>query len=90
MTAAELRTLADDPLFVIGGHTASVSLLSLRGIAIRAFSYPFGGRGQVTPQIFMNAGFECAVTAKHRRMRSGDSRFELPRRQAVNQNARTY
>jgi peptidoglycan/xylan/chitin deacetylase (PgdA/CDA1 family) len=110
MIAAELRALATNPEFEIGGHTAShPSLPDLNpaeqeqeiilgaqfleatiGKPIRTFSYPFGDRGQVTPQIVMAAGFECAVTANHRRLRSGDNRFELPRRQAVNQNARTY
>ena len=110
MTAAELRALAADPLFEIGGHTAShPSLRDLSsaeqeqeivvgarfleatiGKPVRAFSYPFGDRGPTTPQIVKAAGFECAVTAHHRRVRSGDNRFELPRRQAVNRNAPTH
>jgi peptidoglycan/xylan/chitin deacetylase (PgdA/CDA1 family) len=110
MIAAELRALAANPLFEIGGHTAShpslrdldpaeqereivVGARSLEATIakpIRAFSYPFGDRGPMTPQIVMAAGFECAVTAHHRRVRSGDNRFELPRRQAVNRNAPTH
>jgi peptidoglycan/xylan/chitin deacetylase (PgdA/CDA1 family) len=110
MIAAELRALAANPQFEIGGHTASHPSLpdlipteqeqeivlgarfleTTIGKPIRAFSYPFGDRGQVTPQIVMDAGFECAVTGNHRRVRSGDNRYELPRRQVVNQNARTY
>ena len=109
MTAGELRALAANPLFEIGGHTAthpslptlvpaeqeqeivsgSRFLEGTLGKPIRSFSYPFGERGRVTPQIVMAAGFECAVTAGHRRVRSGDDRFELPRRQVVNRNART-
>jgi peptidoglycan/xylan/chitin deacetylase (PgdA/CDA1 family) len=109
MIAAELRLLAANPRFEIGGHTASHPSLrdlipaeqeqeivfgarfleTTIGKPIRAFSYPFGDRGQVTPQIVMAAGFECAVTADNRRVRPDDNRFELPRRQAVNQNART-
>jgi peptidoglycan/xylan/chitin deacetylase (PgdA/CDA1 family) len=108
MTAAELRLLAANPGFEIGGHTASHPSLpdlipaeqeqeivfSARflertiGKPIRAFSYPFGEKGQVTPQIVMAAGFGCAVTADNRRVRPDDNLFELPRRQAVNQNAR--
>ena len=109
MTAAELKALAGNPLFEIGGHTVTHPNLSTLvpaeqeqeivsgsrfleatlGKPIRSFSYPFGQRGQVTPQIVMAAGFECAVTNRHRRVRSGDNRFELPRRQIVNRNART-
>jgi peptidoglycan/xylan/chitin deacetylase (PgdA/CDA1 family) len=110
MIATELRALAGNPLFEIGGHTANhPSLRDLTpaqqeqeivsgarfleatiGKPIRAFSYPFGDRGPMTPEIVMAAGFECAVTAHHRRVRSGDNRFELPRRQAVNRNAQTH
>ena len=109
MTAAELRALAANPLFEIGGHTVTHpnlstlvaaeqeqeivfglrSLEATLGKPIRSFSYPFGQRGQVTRQIVVAAGFECAVTAEHRRVRPGDDRFELPRRQVVNRNART-
>jgi peptidoglycan/xylan/chitin deacetylase (PgdA/CDA1 family) len=59
------------------------------GKPIRSFSYPFGQRGQETPQIVKAAGFDCAVTNEHRRVRPSDNRFELPRRQVVNRNART-
>ena len=59
------------------------------GKPIRAFSYPHGQRGPATLQMVMSAGFECAVTADHRRVKWGDNRFELPRRQVVNRNART-
>jgi peptidoglycan/xylan/chitin deacetylase (PgdA/CDA1 family) len=110
MVAAELRALAGNPLFEIGGHTAThPSLRDLTpaqqeqeivsgarfleatiGKPIRAFSYPFGDRGPMTPEIVMAAGFECAVTAHHRKVRPGDGRFELPRRQAVNRNAQTH
>jgi peptidoglycan/xylan/chitin deacetylase (PgdA/CDA1 family) len=109
MTEAELRALAADPLFEIGGHTAThPSLPTLapseqeheivsgsRGLEatlrkpIRSFSYPFGEWESVTRDIVMAAGFECAFTAKHRRVRSGDNQFELPRRQVVNRNAVT-
>jgi peptidoglycan/xylan/chitin deacetylase (PgdA/CDA1 family) len=109
MTAEELRVLAANPLFEVGGHTAShPSLPTLAaaeqeqeivlgarfleatiGKPIRSFSYPFGDWGEVTRDIVMAAGFECAVTAQHRRVRSGDGQFELPRRQVVNRTART-
>ena len=109
MTAAELRTLAANPLFEIGGHTAthpslpilnpaeqereivfgSRSLQGMLGIPIRSFAYPFGEWEPTTREIVASAGFECAVIAEHRRVRSSDNRFELPRRQVVNWNART-
>ena len=109
MTAAELRTLAANPLFEIGGHTATHPSLPARppaeqekeivfgsrfleatlGKPIRSFSYPFGDWRQVTREIVMAAGFECALTAEHRRVRPGDNRFALPRRQVVNWNAPT-
>ena len=109
MTAAELRALAANPLFEIGGHTATHPTLPMLdpveqrqeivsgarfleaklGKPIRSFSYPFGDWGQITRDIVMAAGFECALTAAHRRVRSGDNRFELPRRQVVNRNALT-
>jgi peptidoglycan/xylan/chitin deacetylase (PgdA/CDA1 family) len=103
MTVAELRTLATDPLFEIGGHTTTHPCLTLLpageqereivfgahflertlGQPIRTFAYPFGEWGQVTRNIVMAAGFECAVTAEQRRVSSGDNLFELPRRQFV-------
>jgi peptidoglycan/xylan/chitin deacetylase (PgdA/CDA1 family) len=109
MTEGELRALAANPLFEIGGHTAThPSLPTLTaaeqereivnssrlleatiGKPIRSFSYPFGDWGYVTRDIVMAAGFECAVTGAHRRVRSGDNQFELPRRMVVNLNAQT-
>jgi len=109
MTEAELRALAANPLFEIGGHTANHPSLPMLdpaeqereivsgsrfletkvGKPIRSFSYPFGDWGQLTRDIVMAAGFECALTAAHRRVRSDDNPFELPRRQIVNRNAVT-
>jgi peptidoglycan/xylan/chitin deacetylase (PgdA/CDA1 family) len=109
MTSAELRTLAANPLFEIGGHTAthpclpmlspaeqeqdivlgSRSLQVMLGTPIRSFAYPFGEWAPATREIIMAAGFDCAVTAEHRRVRAGDNQFELPRRQVVNSTART-
>jgi peptidoglycan/xylan/chitin deacetylase (PgdA/CDA1 family) len=109
MTELELRALAANPLFEIGGHTAthpslptltpseqqqeiisgSSYLEAALGKPIRSFAYPFGEFGQVTRDIVMAAGFESAVSAVHRRVRSGDNQFELPRRQVVNRNAYT-
>ena len=109
MTEAELRALAANPLFEIGGHTATHPSLPMLDPTeqeqeivfgsrfleaklekpIRSFSYPFGDWGQVTRDIVMAAGFECAFTAVHRTVRSGDNQFELPRWQVVNRNART-
>lgn len=109
MTEAELRALAANPLFEIGGHTATHPSLPMLNPAeqeheivagarfleaklekpIRSFSYPFGDWGQLTRDIVMAAGFECALTAAHRRVRSDDNPFELPRRQIVNRNAVT-
>jgi peptidoglycan/xylan/chitin deacetylase (PgdA/CDA1 family) len=109
MTNAELKALAANPLFDIGGHTATHPNLSTLaeveqeqeivscarllegtvGRPIRCFSYPFGQRSQATPGIVKAAGFECAVTGEYRRVETGDNRFELPRRQAVNLGART-
>ncbi len=57
-------------------------LEELLGKPIRSFSYPFGDWGPVTREIVMGAGFECALTAAHRRVTSGDNRFEMPRRWA--------
>jgi peptidoglycan/xylan/chitin deacetylase (PgdA/CDA1 family) len=110
MNAVELRKLAANPLFEIGGHTAShPSLpdlveaeqeqeitLGARVLEetidkpVRSFSYPHGCRAPATLQIVMSAGFDCAVTAEHRRVKSTDNPFELPRRQVVNRNARTF
>ena len=110
MTAAELRTLAANPLFEIGGHTAthpslptldpaeqeeeivfgSRYLEATLGMPIRTFAYPFGDWGPATRDIVKAAGFECAVTASHRRVRWGDSQFELPRRQVVNRYALSF
>jgi peptidoglycan/xylan/chitin deacetylase (PgdA/CDA1 family) len=59
------------------------------GKPIRSFSYPFGEWEAVTRQIVAAAGFACAVITSHRRVRPSDDRFELPRRQVVNRNART-
>jgi peptidoglycan/xylan/chitin deacetylase (PgdA/CDA1 family) len=109
MTAAELRALAANPLFEIGGHTATHPSLpkldpveqrqeivsgarfleTTLGTPIRSFSYPFGDWERITCDIVIAAGFECALTAKHRRLRPGDNQFELPRKQVVNRNART-
>ena len=100
MTAAELCTLAANPLFEIGGHTVThpslptldareqeqqivlgaLFLEELLGKPIRSFSYPFGDWNPITREIVMRAGFECALTAAHRRVMSGDNRFEMPRR----------
>ena len=108
MTATELRALASNSLFEIGGHTAthpslptlnpaeqeqeitsgSRTLEALIEKPIRSFAYPFGDWAAVTPAILRRTGFECAVTAEHRRVRSGDNQFELPRRQALSRNAR--
>jgi peptidoglycan/xylan/chitin deacetylase (PgdA/CDA1 family) len=110
MNAVELRKLAANPLFEIGGHTASHPSLpdlveaqqeqeitfgarvleETIGKSIRSFSYPHGCRAPATLQIVMSAGFDCAVTAEHRRVKSTDNPFELPRRQVVNRNARTF
>ena len=107
MTAAELRVLAANPLFEIGGHTATHPSLpkldpveqrqeivsnarfleATLGTPIRSFSYPFGDWERITRDIVIAAGFECALTAKHRRVQPGDNQFELPRRQVVNRNA---
>jgi peptidoglycan/xylan/chitin deacetylase (PgdA/CDA1 family) len=109
MTEAELRALAEKPLFEIGGHTAthpslptllpgeqeqeivvgSRFLETTLGRPIRSFAYPFGDWQPATRDIVQAAGFECAVTAEHRRVRPGDHQFELPRRQVVNRYART-
>jgi peptidoglycan/xylan/chitin deacetylase (PgdA/CDA1 family) len=109
MTATELRALAANQLFEIGGHTAthpclpmlspaeqeqeivlgSRSLQVMLGTPIRSFAYPFGEWAPATREIIMAAGFDCAVTAAHRRVRAGDSQFELPRRQVVNSNTHT-
>ena len=109
MTAAELLTLAANPLFEIGGHTAAHPSLPMLdpteqeqdivfgsrflqaklGKPIRSFSYPFGDWGQVTRDIVIAAGFDCAFTTAHRTVKSGDNRFELPRWHVVNRNART-
>jgi peptidoglycan/xylan/chitin deacetylase (PgdA/CDA1 family) len=110
MNAVELRKLAANPLFEIGGHTASHPTLpdlveaeqeqeitlGARVLEetidkpVRSFSYPHGCRAPATLQIVMSAGFDCAVTAEHRRVKSTDNPFELPRRQVVNRNARTF
>jgi peptidoglycan/xylan/chitin deacetylase (PgdA/CDA1 family) len=107
MTEAELRALAANPLFEIGGHTAthpslpalapaeqkeeiiegSRFLEATLGKPILTFAYPFGEFEQGTRDIVMAAGFECAVSAKHRRVRPSDNQFELPRRQVVNRYA---
>lgn len=55
-------------------------LEELSGKPIRSFSYPFGDWGPITREIVMRAGFECALTAAHRTVTSGDNRFEMPRR----------
>jgi peptidoglycan/xylan/chitin deacetylase (PgdA/CDA1 family) len=109
MTTSELRTLAANPLFEIGGHTAThPSLPTLApaeqkqeivsgarflegtiGKPIRSFSYPFGEWRPVTREIVRAAGFECALVTEQKRVRPGDSPFELPRRQAVNRYAHT-
>jgi peptidoglycan/xylan/chitin deacetylase (PgdA/CDA1 family) len=109
MTEVELRGLAANPLFEIGGHTATHPSLPLLdpaeqqheivlgarfleaklGKPIRSFSYPFGDWGHLTRDIVMAAGFECAFTAAHRRVKTDDNPFELPRRQVVNRNAVT-
>jgi peptidoglycan/xylan/chitin deacetylase (PgdA/CDA1 family) len=110
MNAVELRKLAANSLFEIGGHTAShpslPDLLEVEqeqeitlgarvleetiGKPMRAFSYPHGRRAPATLQIVMSAGFDCAVTAEHRRVKSSDNRFELPRRQVVSRNVRPF
>ena len=93
MTAAELRVLAANPLFEIGGHTATHPSLpkldpveqrqeivsnarfleAKLGTPIRSFSYPFGDWERITRDIVIAAGFECALTAKHRRVQPGDN-----------------
>jgi peptidoglycan/xylan/chitin deacetylase (PgdA/CDA1 family) len=108
MTIDELRKLAANPLFEIGGHTASHpslptlspvqqkqeiisavrSLETMIDKPIRSFSYPFGDRTEVTLNIVMAAGFDCAVTNEHRGLRPKDNPFELPRRSVVTRNAR--
>lgn len=55
----------------------------LLGKPIQSFSYPFGHRSKATREIVADHGFAYAVTADHRKVRLGDSRFELPRRQAL-------
>jgi peptidoglycan/xylan/chitin deacetylase (PgdA/CDA1 family) len=109
MTQAELRALAANPLFEIGGHTATHpslptlgpseqeqeivsgarSLETTIGKKISSFAYPFGDWQPLTRDIVQAAGFECAVTAEYRRVRSGDHQFGLPRRQVVNPDAPT-
>jgi peptidoglycan/xylan/chitin deacetylase (PgdA/CDA1 family) len=109
MTESELRALAANPLFEIGGHTAthpSLPTLAMAkqgqeiivgsrflettlGKSIRSFAYPFGDWRPATRDIVRAAGFDCAVTGEHRRVRPGDHQFELPRRQVVNRHART-
>ena len=108
MTAPELCALAANPLFEIGGHTATHPSLPTRppaeqeqeivsgsrslertlGKPIRSFSYPFGDWAPITREIVMGAGFECAVTSEHRKVRSADNQFELPRRLALSRYAR--
>ena len=103
MTASELRTLAANPLFEIGGHTVthpslptlneveqekeivsgSRFLEAMLGNSIRSFSYPFGDWKPVTREIVLSAGFECALTAQHRPVRTSDDQFTLPRWQVV-------
>jgi peptidoglycan/xylan/chitin deacetylase (PgdA/CDA1 family) len=107
MTPTELRSLASNPLFEIGGHTVTHSSLPTRSLTeqrkevvvgarrleaiinkpVRSFSYPYGHRAQVTRDIVIAAGFECAVTNEHRRVSSVDYQFELPRRQVIARNA---
>jgi peptidoglycan/xylan/chitin deacetylase (PgdA/CDA1 family) len=109
MTEAELLTLAANPLFEIGGHTAthpslpsldpseqaeeiafgSHFLQKLIGRPVRSFAYPFGEWEQATSSILGHAGYECAVTSMHRRVKPSDKKFELPRRHMVNRNAQT-
>jgi peptidoglycan/xylan/chitin deacetylase (PgdA/CDA1 family) len=109
MTAAELRRLAANSMFEIGGHTATHPSLPMLteaeqeheivsnahfleatlGKKIRTFSYPFGDWQPVTRDVVKNAGFECAVTAAHKIVKASDNKFELPRRQVVNRNAKT-
>jgi peptidoglycan/xylan/chitin deacetylase (PgdA/CDA1 family) len=108
MTAPELQTLAANPLFEIGGHTATHpslptltraeqereivasarSLETIIGKPIRSFAYPFGDWAPATRDFVKRVGFDCAVTAEHRRVRRADNQFELPRRQAISRNAR--
>jgi peptidoglycan/xylan/chitin deacetylase (PgdA/CDA1 family) len=110
MTLSELRSLAANPLFEIGGHTAthpslpgltsaqqeqeiisgSRFLAATVGKPLRSFSYPFGEWEQTTRDIVMAAGFECALVTGHRRVRSDDHPFTLPRRQTGNRNAYIY
>jgi peptidoglycan/xylan/chitin deacetylase (PgdA/CDA1 family) len=100
MTEFELRTLADNSLFEIGGHTAthpslptlapgeqereivfsSRVLEAITGKPIRTFSYPFGNWDKSTRDTVIAAGFDCAVAGAHRRVRSDDNQFALPRR----------
>ena len=110
MTSTELSSLAANPLFEIGGHTAthpSLPTLSRAeqereivsgaqflegalGKRILSFSYPYGEWKVATREIVMAAGFECALAAAHKRVRSGDDRFTLPRRQVGNRSAHSY
>jgi peptidoglycan/xylan/chitin deacetylase (PgdA/CDA1 family) len=107
MTTAELQSLAGNPLFEIGGHTAthpslpsltsaqqeeeivssSRFLAAMTGKPIRSFSYPFGEWEEITRDIVIAAGFECALVAENRRVSPRDNAFTLPRRQAVNRSA---
>jgi peptidoglycan/xylan/chitin deacetylase (PgdA/CDA1 family) len=109
LTVAELRALAANPLFEIGGHTVthpslpiltevdqedeivrgSRLLETMLGKPIRSFAYPFGDWLPVTREIVSHAGFKCAVTGVHRRVKRTDNKYAMPRRQAVNWYART-
>lgn len=64
-------------------------LQKLIGQPVLSFAYPFGEWQQVTSDILGRAGYECAVTGMHRRVKPSDKKFALPRRQMVNRNART-
>ena len=109
LTVAELRALAANPLFEIGGHTAthpslptltevdqedeivrgSRLLETMLGKPIRSFAYPFGDWLPITREIVSDAGFKCAVTGVHRRVKRTDNKYAMPRRQVVNWYART-
>ncbi len=50
----------------------------------QVFAYPYGNFTPVTSDIVHELGFAAACSTRSRPVRSGDSRFELPRLQATN------
>jgi peptidoglycan/xylan/chitin deacetylase (PgdA/CDA1 family) len=59
------------------------------GKPVRTFSYPFGDWDETTRDTVVAAGFECAVAGQHRKVRSNDDQFSLPRRLVLNRYAHT-